>query len=199
MTAEEFKTRFLIQQPDSLAGVPARGNERQAAVLIPLWQRPDKADGELELILTQRAGHLNAHPGQISFPGGKQDETDASMTATALREASEEIALPSSQVNILGQLPVHNTITGFAITPVVGLVTGPFTPTLDPGEVADCFSVPWSFLLDPVNRHLKTFKRRGKSMEICFIPWRDKFIWGATAAMIDQLCNQLGAAHPALK
>ncbi|MGI2258290.1 CoA pyrophosphatase [Shewanella sp. GXUN23E] len=238
MNAQEFRTRFMVQRQAKHHGLAGAGHERQAAVLISLWQPPVgnnlppassrnlpqsnqsqlnmpqlntaqrgntlgnsvhsnfaySNSSELQLILTRRASHLNAHPGQISFPGGKRDQQDISLTATALREATEEIALPASQVEVLGKLPVHHTITGFAITPVIGLVSGPFEPVVDPGEVAECFTVPWRFLLNPANRHLKTFKRKGHAMELCFIPWQDKFIWGATAAMIDQLCRQM-ASH----
>ncbi|MCF1428453.1 MAG: CoA pyrophosphatase [Shewanella sp.] len=195
MNAQEFRTRFMLQRPARHQGLAGAEHERQAAVLIPLWQ-PARAQsqantGELELILIQRARHLKAHPGQISFPGGKRDHQDDSLIATALREATEEIALPARQVEVLGKLPVHHTITGFAITPVIALVTGPFNPVIDTREVAECFTVPWRFLLSPSNRHLKTFKRKGHSMELCFIPWQDKFIWGATAAMIVQLCRQM--------
>lgn len=111
-------------------------------MLIPLQE----IRGELNLILTQRPMHLRAHPGQISFPGGKIEPSDPSAIMAALREAEEEIGLCRENVDVIGTFPAHNTFTGFEITPVVGIIKQDFTLRLDPGEVADCFTVPLSFL-----------------------------------------------------
>ncbi|WOT03666.1 CoA pyrophosphatase [Shewanella youngdeokensis] len=158
---------------------------RKAAVLIALSIN----NGELELILTRRPQHLRAHPGQISFPGGKVEEFDLDLAATALREAHEEIGLSDSNVEVIGLLQDHKTFTGFDITPVVSIVKQPFTPQIDPGEVDELFTVPLSFLLKQSNRHTQYFSRNGVKFPMHFIGYKSYFIWGATAAIIDQLCR----------
>ncbi|QYJ95622.1 CoA pyrophosphatase [Shewanella spartinae] len=192
MTLDEFKRRYALHQLPTDTGPQIHRTLRQAAVLVPLME----ASGELELLLTRRPTHLRAHPGQISFPGGKVEESDASYADTALREAFEEIALPRDNVEVLGQYPMFNTFTGFAIAPIIGVVREAFEPVLDPGEVDELFSVPLSFLLNPANRIQKQFSRRGVNYPVYFIPYGDYFIWGATAAMIDRLCRQIGNEQP---
>ncbi|GIU11059.1 MULTISPECIES: CoA pyrophosphatase [unclassified Shewanella] len=162
---------------------------RKAAVLIALYE----VDNELELILTRRPTHLRAHPGQISFPGGKVEASDSSYQITALREAEEEIGLQRSNVEIIGSLPAHKTFTGFEITPFVGIVKQTFRPVLDPGEVDEYFTVPLSYLLKQYHRHTQRFSRKGIEYPVHFIPYQEYFIWGATAAMIDLLCRQVSA------
>ena len=114
-------------------------------MLVPLVNRPSG----LQVLLTQRTAHLTDHAGQISFPGGRAEETDASLAATALRETEEEVGLPASAVTVLGSLPHYETVTGYRVTPVVGWVEPPFALKPDPFEVADVFEVPLDFLLDP--------------------------------------------------
>ena len=161
---------------------------RKAAVLVALKVH----NGELELILTRRPSHLRQHPGQISFPGGKVEKTDISLEATALREADEEIGLTQQHVQVIGLLDDHQTFTGFDITPVVSIVTQPYTPVIDAGEVDELFTIPLSFLLKADNRHIQYFNRGGVDYPVHFIPYGEYFIWGATAAMIDQLCRLIG-------
>ena len=120
----------------------------------------------------------------MSFPGGRCEESDADAVATALREAWEEIGLPDSQVEILGQLPDYHTGTGFRVTPVVGLVAPPLSLKLDDFEVADVFEPPLHFLLDPRNRHRHAFEHQGRRREYWAMPWEGYFIWGATAGML---------------
>lgn len=161
--------------------LPGRhGEPTRAAVLVPLVNRP----AGLQVLLTQRTAHLADHAGQISFPGGRAEQADASIAATALREAEEEVGLPASAVTVLGNLADYETVTGYRVTPVVGWVEPPFSLEPDPFEVADVFEVPLAFLLDPANqqRHFHTLGevRRG----YWAIPWRDRYIWGATAAML---------------
>ncbi|WP_372931025.1 CoA pyrophosphatase [Shewanella putrefaciens] len=188
MDQAEFRLRFnlhpLAQQDP--AAFPHLGL-RKAAVLIPVQD----IAGELSLILTQRPMHLRAHPGQISFPGGKIEPSDTNAIAAALREAEEEIGLLRHNVDVVGTFPAHNTFTGFEITPVVGIVKQAFVMKLDPGEVADCFSVPLSFFIEPTHRHQKHFLRQGRYYNVHFIPYQHRFIWGATAAIIDHLCRHL--------
>lgn len=188
MEMTEFRLRFnlhsLAQQDP--AAFPY-GGLRKAAVLIALQD----IDGELHLILTQRPMHLRAHPGQISFPGGKIEPDDIDAIAAALREAEEEIGLSKDNVDILGTFPAYNTFTGFEITPVVGIIKQAFALKLDPGEVADCFTVPLSFFIEPSHRHQKSFLRQGHYYRVHVMPYQQRFIWGATAAIIDHLCRQL--------
>ena len=161
--------------------LPGReGDPTLAAVLVPLVNRP----AGLQVLLTQRSAALPDHPGQISFPGGRVEEGDASLAATALREASEEVGLPSSRVSILGRLPEYETVTGYRVTPVIGWIEPPITLTPDPIEVADVFEVPLAFLLDPANqqRHFRMIGTRRR--DYWAIPYGERFIWGATAAML---------------
>ena len=158
-----------------------------AAVLFPIVRRLD----ELTVLLTQRTAHLKDHPGQISFPGGRCESTDASPAATALRETNEEIGLSSAHVEIIGYLPEYRTATGFRVTPVVAMVTPPFDLRLDAFEVAEAFEVPLSFLLDPANHQRHSLHYRGKLRHYYAMPFGDYFIWGATAGMIMSLCRAL--------
>ncbi len=194
MKLDEFRHRYTLQHIPQVAKRTAieqsiaKNNLRQAAVLIGLIER----ENELHLLLTQRPAHLRAHPGQISFPGGKVEQQDSSYTATALREAFEEIALPHQNVEILGQYPSFNTFTGFVITPVIGVVKQEFEPKLDPNEVDALFTIPLSYLLNPRHRIIKHFTRYGITYPVYFIPFKQYMIWGATAAIIDTFCRQIG-------
>ena len=150
----------------------------------------------LQVLLTQRSADLPDHPGQISFPGGRVEAADVSHDAAALREATEEVGLPAENVTVLGHLAEYETVTGFRVTPVVGWVEPPFEVTPDPVEVADVFEVPLAFLLDPANqqrhfRMLGTMRR-----DFWAIPYRERYIWGATAAMLlilDRTLRDFGA------
>lgn len=161
--------------------LPGReGAPTPAAVLIGLVNRPQG----LQVLLTQRTAHLSDHAGQISFPGGRAEDTDPSLAATALREAEEEVGLPGSAVAVLGTLPFYETVTGYRVTPVVGWVEPPFELTPDPFEVADVFEVPLEFLLTPANQQRHTRMLGDVRRDYWAIPWRDRHIWGATAAML---------------
>jgi len=139
------------------------------------------------MLLTQRTDHLHHHPGQVSFPGGRVEEGDASSVDTALRETEEEIGLVRRHVELLGALPPYRTGTGFEVIPVVGLVAPPFELTLDAFEVAEAFEVPLSFLLDPGNHERHSMEVRGRQREYYAMPYGGYFIWGATAGMIVSL------------
>ncbi|TCN82333.1 CoA pyrophosphatase [Shewanella fodinae] len=190
MDLTELRWRFELgvaaplRQPP---GTPPR--LRNAAVLLAF----QAGSNGVELLLTQRPHHLKAHPGQVSFPGGKQEPQDQSLLDTALREAYEEIGLAPTNVEILGTLPQHHTITGFNIMPVVGIVQQPFRAILDPGEVSALFTVPLTFLLQPNNRHVMQVQRRQQSHPVTFIPYGNRLIWGATAAIIDTFCAIVGS------
>lgn len=163
---------------------------REAAVLVPLVDRPE----ELTVIFTQRTATLSSHAGQISFPGGGREPEDGSPEETALRETAEEIGLERGRIEIVGRLDTYVTRTGFRVTPVVGVVTPPFILTPDPVEVAEVFEVPLSFILDPSNpqRHSREFL--GKPRWFYAFPYPQRYIWGATAGMLVNLRDVLGAA-----
>jgi 8-oxo-dGTP pyrophosphatase MutT (NUDIX family) len=161
---------------------------RPAAVLVPLVDRAD----ELTVLFTKRTAHLHDHAGQISFPGGRAEVGDPSPGDTALREATEEIGLAAERVEILGCLTDYTTVTGYRVTPVVGLVSPPFELKLDEFEVAEVFEVPLSFLLDPVNHQRNLVEYEGKERFYYAMPYGPHYIWGATAGMLMNLYAHLG-------
>lgn len=155
----------------------------QASVLLPLVLRE-----ELTVLLTERTAHLSTHSGQVAFPGGKRDPEDVDAAATALREAHEEVGLDATYVQVLGNLPIYATGTGFQVTPVVALVdpAAPLRP--NPYEVADIFEVPLRFLLDPAHHERHSYLWNGTQREWFAMPYQDgarqHYIWGATAGML---------------
>lgn len=163
-----------------------------AAVLIPLVLR---AEG-VTMLLTQRTDHLRDHAGQVSFPGGRVEAHDESAVATALRETEEEVGLSPSHIEIVGELDLYDTRTGFRITPVVGLVEPGFTLTLDEFEVAEAFEVPLSFVLDPANHHKRSLVWRGTERHFYLLPYAEREIWGVTAGMIVNLYHCLAGPPP---
>ena len=165
---------------------PPRGL-RPAAILMALTE----GSNGLEVILTRRASHLRNHPGQVAFPGGKVEETDPNLWAAATREAQEEIGLVG--VEPLGALQGHESVTGFEISPQVGLVTGPFSPVPDPNEVEEVFHVPLDFLMNPANMQLHKRPWRGVERGYLAIPYGPHYIWGASARMIKNMSERLEA------
>jgi len=161
----------------------------RAAVLIPIIDRGD----DLTVLLTLRADDLKHHAGQISFPGGRLETGDADSTAAALRETEEEIGLRREFVEILGLLPDHAVITGYRVTPVVGLVRLGFELVLDPMEVAGTFEAPLRHLLDPSTHALQRRRIAGQEVETYDLPWGSFNIWGATAGMLLTLREVLNA------
>lgn len=164
---------------------PLKQQGRAAGVLIPLMDHPEG----LKVMLTQRALHLVHHPGQISFPGGKWEEQDDTLIDTALREAWEEIGLPEESCQVIGMLPEHRTITGFCISAAVAIVQPGFSIKIDTNEVSDVFEVPLEFLLNPQNHITEHFHRGKLTNPVHFIPWKNRMIWGATAALIKNLSS----------
>src|SRR5690606_13571629 len=164
------------------------GSPVMAAVLIPMVLHPEG----VSIMLTQRAAHLHDHAGQISFPGGRVETSDASPIATALRETEEETGVSPEYVDVLGTMPAYPTSTGFSITPVLSLVRPGFTLKPDVFEVAEIFEVPLSFLADPANHRLYRGPLPGGSERLYYaMPWQQYFIWGATAGMLRNLYHML--------
>jgi 8-oxo-dGTP pyrophosphatase MutT (NUDIX family) len=160
---------------------------RPAAVLVPLINRPDR----MSVLLTQRTPHLSAHAGQISFPGGRIEESDADATEAALRETEEEVGLTRDYVTIVGRLDTYVTGTGFEITPVVGIVKVPYPLAIDPFEVAEAFEVPLSFVVDPSNHRRMTRELDQRFRVFFMLPFENRNIWGATAGMLVNLAEVL--------
>jgi len=199
-----LRTRLAGSQPSrpgegTLAGLPRDISERYrhllpatltpAAVLIPLI---DHADG-LTVLLTERAPDLRHHPGQISFPGGRIEASDSGPLAAALRETEEEIGLGRAAVEVLGYLPDHLIVTGYAVTPVVALVAPGQRLHLDPIEVAGTFEVPLAHVLDPANHRLRRRTIGDGVIELYDLPYGARNIWGATAGMLMTLYRLLTA------
>ena len=174
---------------DLNAGVtlPPGRKLRDAAVLIGV----SLAGPKPMVILTKRSSALKHHPGQIAFPGGKTDEKDADAVATALREAHEEIALPSNLPKILGTLPPHETVTGFTVTPVLSLIPCAFEAHAEDGEVDEVFQVPLDHVTNPDNFLIQSRHWRGVERYFYVVPWGPYYIWGATARMFRALAARM--------
>ncbi|MDO6477900.1 CoA pyrophosphatase [Alteromonas sp. 1_MG-2023] len=188
MNRSEFLQRYHhLRQIDYEADYPLRKTGRAAGVLIPLIDHPDG----LTVLLTERAHHLRHHPGQISFPGGGAEPQDNTLADTALREAEEEVGLLRSEVDIIGALPEYRTISGYAMTPVIGFVKPGPVLTIDRNEVADAFEVPLAFLMDRRNHFAHFIERKQQRYPVYFMPWQSRLIWGATAAILRNLSSHL--------
>ena len=160
---------------------------RPAAVLLAVVERA----GGPAVLLTKRASGLRHHPGQIALPGGRIDDTDATVTAAALREAQEEVALDPGLVRVLGQMPPHETVTGYAMTPVIAHVATDFTPRLQQDEVAEAFFVPFAHVADPGNYRVERRQWLGQWRSYWVVPWGPYYIWGATARVLRALAEGL--------
>jgi 8-oxo-dGTP pyrophosphatase MutT (NUDIX family) len=159
---------------------------RPAAVLIPVVDHPQPT-----VLLTQRAAHLNDHAGQISFPGGKIDATDATPLDAALREAEEEIGLSREFVDPIGYLDLYGTGFGFRILPTLARVRPGFTLHVNKAEVEDVFEVPLAFLMDPANHQVHSKEFRGMERSYYAMPFADRYIWGATAGILRVLYERI--------
>lgn len=153
---------------------------RPAGVLIPIVERR----ALLSVLLTERSSNLRHHAGQVSFPGGGMEAHDADITATALREAQEEVGIESHEVDVAGYLHPTPTVTGFAVTPVIGFIRESFRLTIDPGEVQTAFEVPLDFLMDRRNEDHSEREFEGITIPVVTFHYDGHRIWGATAAML---------------
>lgn len=170
-------------------GMDPEGPLTPAAVLVPLVLRP----GGPTVLLTQRTDHLYDHAGQISFPGGRIEDGDATPEAAALRETEEEVGLNPSRVELIGRLDTYVVRTGFEVTPTVGFVHPPFDINPDPFEVAEVFEVPLAFIMDRGNHERHSREYQGTQRFFYVMQYEDRYIWGATAAMLVNLVDILDA------
>jgi 8-oxo-dGTP pyrophosphatase MutT (NUDIX family) len=159
---------------------------RPAAVLIPVVDHPQPT-----VLLTQRSAHLNDHAGQISFPGGKIDATDASPLDAALREAYEEVGLKREFIDPIGYLDLYGTGFGFRILPTVARVRPGFKLAVNHSEVDDTFEVPLAFLMDPANHQVHSKEFRGMTRSYYAMPFAERYIWGATAGILRVLYERI--------
>ena len=158
-------------------------SQKNAAVLIGFVER----DGGLQVILTKRAAHLRYHPGQISFPGGKFEQKDRHLIHTALRETREEVGIEYEHIHIFGQLPMLPTITQFNVTPFLAFISPKYKTHIDPNEVESVFEVPANHILSPQKLYSTTFNLKNSNHRVFAIPYKQYFIWGMTAQIIESM------------
>ncbi|WP_312946663.1 CoA pyrophosphatase [Superficieibacter sp.] len=184
LTLDDFLSRFQLLRPQANhTGL----NTRQAAVLIPIVRRTQPG-----LLLTKRSSHLRKHAGQVAFPGGAVDASDASLIAAALREAQEEVAIPPERVDVIGVLPPVDSVTGFQVTPVVGIIPPDLPYHASEDEVAAVFEMPLAEALRLGRYHPLDIHRRGNSHRVWLSWYQHYFVWGMTAGIIRELALQVG-------
>nr|WP_275992053.1 CoA pyrophosphatase [Enterobacter sichuanensis] len=184
MTLDAFLSRFQLLRPQVNREAL---NQRQAAVLIPVVRRAQPG-----LLLTQRSAHLRKHAGQVAFPGGAVDSSDASLIAAALREAQEEVAIPPEAVEVIGVLPPVDSVTGFQVTPVVGIIPPDLQYHASVDEVSAVFEMPLEEALRLSRYHPLDIHRRGHAHRVWLSWYQHYFVWGMTAGIIRELALQIG-------
>lgn len=199
LTLESLRSR-LLAEPPSLPLMPTRGDYDlnpdnrparppdlfPAAVLLPVVERKEPT-----VLFTERNANLKRHAGQVSFPGGRVEPDDASLVQTALRETHEETGIESTFITVAGFLDAYETGTGYAVLPVVGLLSDGFALVPNTSEVANIFEVPLSFLLDPANRQKNQMEWQGRMRTFYAFRYNGHYIWGATAAMLVNFSERL--------
>jgi 8-oxo-dGTP pyrophosphatase MutT (NUDIX family) len=192
MGNDEARLRAALRRPagessdyDLNPGIvlPEGRSLRDAAVLVAVWQG--------SVLLTKRASGLKHHPGQIAFPGGKVDAGDDGAAGAALREAWEEVGLAPGNVTVLGALPAHETVTGYRVTPVLGLVRDAFDAIPQESEVAEAFWVPLAHVMAPANFAIEQREWRGVWRRYYAVPYGPYYIWGATARILRGLADRM--------
>lgn len=184
LTLDDFLSRFQLLRPQLK---PSVANTRQAAVLVPVVRRERPG-----LLLTQRSPFLRKHAGQVAFPGGAVDDTDASLIAAALREAQEEVAIPPEVVEVIGVLPPVDSVTGFRVTPVVGIIPPDLHYHASEDEVASVFEMPLAEALRLGRYHPLDIHRHGNAHRVWLSWYQHYFVWGMTAGIIRELSLQIG-------
>lgn len=184
LTLDDFLSRFQLLRPQASG---ASLNNRQAAVLIPVVRREQPG-----LLLTQRSARLRKHAGQVAFPGGAVDSSDSSIIAAALREAEEEVAIPPDVVEVIGVLPPVDSVTGFQVTPVVGIIPPDLHYHASEDEVAAVFEMPLAEALRLGRYHPLDIHRRGNAHRVWLSWYQHYFVWGMTAGIIRELALQIG-------
>jgi 8-oxo-dGTP pyrophosphatase MutT (NUDIX family) len=185
LTLTDFPRGDLDRDPAAWdeAGVKAT---RAAAVLVPVIDRPEPS-----VLLTMRTSDLPSHAGQVAFPGGKIDPTDASPLAAAIREAGEEIGLDATLIEPIGYLDLYLTFTGFRILPVLARVIPNYELTINASEVADAFEVPLAFVMDTANHARKSRDWKGVTRHYYEMPFGERYIWGVTAGILRNLYEKI--------
>lgn len=183
LTLNDFLTRFQLLRPADTGPV---SHKRQAAVLVPIVRRPQPG-----LLLTQRALRLRKHAGQVAFPGGAVDNTDSSLIAAALREAQEEVAIPPDAVEVIGTLPPVDSVTGFQVTPIVGIIPPDVRWCASEDEVSAVFEMPLAEALRLGRYHPLDIHRRGHAHRVWLSWYQRYFVWGMTAGIIRELSLQV--------
>jgi 8-oxo-dGTP pyrophosphatase MutT (NUDIX family) len=196
MDKNEFLFRFHLKQHDnSCHNYQHHAPLKSAAVLIALFDdnldNTSYSPGNLQVLLTKRASHLKHHPSQVSFPGGKAELTDKSLIHTALREAQEEVGLDPQSVSVIGQLPNYQIISGYQITPIIGVINAMQTYQKDDNEVDEIFHVPLQHFLQDKNHHTINAYHNGRFHNVHFFPYRQYNIWGATASIMKDLVTRI--------
>lgn len=161
-------------------------------MLVPLFE----SGGAVHLLLTKRTEKVEYHKGQISFPGGRQEDGDADLLETALRETHEEIGLPPSMVEVLGRLDeVETFVSGFAVTPFVGLIPPSIDLKPNPDEIAEILAFPLASFMDPANLRVERIEREGRPVDLVYYENLSHMVWGATARIIRGLVELLAPSR----
>ena len=194
MTLEDFISAF--HRPivvSTIKDEPFPHAKQAAAVLICIYHTQNIP----HILFTERAQHLKHHAGQISFPGGKHENTDRDLIETAYRETEEEVGLNKNNLKLIGQLPAYRTVSGFAVSPIISYYTTELCIDrdlqIDPNEVASVFGVPLSFAMNKKHYHEHMIMRDKGHFPVYFLPYKERMIWGATAGMLALLQKHVNA------